>query len=86
MDLRPMELKDTAAMMLSEDYKERFRAEYCQVAIRYHKLKAMLDKWDQGMLDFKPTCLRNIYNMQIRAMEDYIAVLEARAVMEDIVL
>lgn len=39
---RPMELADTAKMMLSEDYKERFRAEYGQVAIRYQKLKAML--------------------------------------------
>lgn len=83
---REMRLDDTAEMMSSPDYKERFRAEYCQVAIRYHKLKAMLDKWDQGMLDFKPTCPRSTYNMQIRAMEDYIAVLEARAVIEDIVL
>lgn len=40
----------------------------------------------QGMMEFEPTCPRSIYNMQIRAMEDYIAVLEARAVMEDIVL
>ena len=86
MDLRPMELKDTAAMMLSEDYKERFRAEYGQLRLRYQKLKSMLDRWDQGMMEFDPTCPRSIYNMQIRAMEDYIAVLEARAVMEDIVL
>ena len=80
MDLRPMELKDTASMMLSEDYKERFQAEYGQLRLRY------LDKWDQGMMDFEPACPRSIYNMQIRAMEDYIAVLEARAVMEDIIL
>lgn len=86
MDLRSMELKDTAAMMLSEDYKERFQAEYGQLRLRYQKLKSMLDKWDQGMMDFEPTCPRSIYNMQIRAMEDYMAVLEARAVIEDIVL
>ena len=30
---RPMELADTAEMMMSEDYKERFRAEYGQVAM-----------------------------------------------------
>lgn len=41
---RPMELADTAEMMMSEDYKERFRAEYGQVAIRHQKLKAMLVK------------------------------------------
>lgn len=83
---REMRLDDTAEMMSSPDYKERFKAEYYQVAIRYHKLEAMLDKWDQGMLDFKPTCPRSIYSMQVKAMTDYIAVLEARAVMEGIEL
>lgn len=81
---KPMELNDTVKMMNSEDYKERFRAEYCQTVIRYGKLKNMLDRWDNGNLNFTPTCPRSTYNMQIRAMADYIAVLEARAVMEDI--
>lgn len=83
---RPMELADTAEMMMSEDYKERFRAEYGQVAIRHHKLKAMLEKWDKGELNFTPTCPRSTYDLQIKAMADYITVLEARAVMEDILL
>lgn len=83
-DKRPMELADTAEMMMSKDYKERFRAVYCQVVIRYQKLKAMLEKWDNGELNFTPTCLRSTYNIQIKAMTDYIAVLEARAVMEDV--
>lgn len=83
-DKRPMELSDTVEMMNSEDYKERFRAEYCQTVIRYGKLKNMLDRWDDGNLNFTPTCPRSTYNMQIRAMTDYIAVLEARAVMEGI--
>jgi len=81
-----MELKDTVEMMNSADYKERFKAEYCQVVIRYKKLKAMLEKWDNGELNFSPTCPRSTYNMQIKAMTDYIAVLEARAVMEGIEL
>ena len=81
-----MELKDTVEMMNSSDYKERFKAEYQQVVIRYKKLKAMLDKWDNGTLQFEPTCPRSTYNMQIKAMTDYLAVLEARAVMENIVL
>lgn len=85
-DLRPIELRDTVAMMGSADYKERFKAEYCQVVIRYQKLKAMLEKWDNGELNFNPTCPRSTYNMQIVAMTDYIAVLEARAVMEGIKL
>ena len=79
-------LKDTVELMNSEDYKERFIAEYKQLIIRYKGLRNMLDKWDRGELNFKPTCPRSTYNMQIRAMEDYMAILEARAVMEEIVL
>lgn len=85
-DMRPMELKDTVEMMGSEDYKERFKAEYYQVKIRYGKLKYMLERWDNELLDFVPTCPRSTYDMQIRAMSDYIAVLEVRAVMEGIIL
>ena len=51
-DKRPMELRDTVEMMNSEDYKERFRAEYCQTVIRYGKLKNMLDRWDDGNMNF----------------------------------
>lgn len=79
-----MELKETVKMMNSKDYKERFKAEYQQVVIRYQKLATMLKKWDKGELNFEPTCPRSTYNMQIKAMTDYIAVLEARAVMEGI--
>lgn len=82
----PNELRGTIKMMNSENYKERFKAEYYQVVIRYQKLKSMLDKWDNGQLEFTPTCPRSTYNMQITAMTDYIAVLEARAVMEGVEL
>lgn len=82
----PNELRDTIEMMNSVDYKERFKAEYYQVVIRYQKLKSMLDKWDNDQLEFTPTCPRSTYNMQIAAMTDYIAVLEARAVMEGVEL
>ena len=81
-----MELKDTISLMTSTDYKDRFKAEYIQNVVRYKKLKAMLDKWDNGKLDFSPTCPRSTYNIQVKAMTDYIAVLEARAVMENIEL
>ncbi len=81
-----MELRDTVEMMNSADYKKRFRAEYQQNVIRYQKLVAMLEKWDKEELKFEPVCPRSTYNMQIKAMTDYIAVLEARAVMEGISL
>ena len=79
-----MELKDTVELMNSEDYKNRFKAEYYQVYIRFVKLKAMIEKLDKDELDFEPTCPYSTYEMQIKAMRDYISVLEARAVMENI--
>ena len=79
-----MVLSNTVDKMLSEDYKERFIAEYQQLSIRHDGLKKMLDNWDKGNLNFIPTCPRSTYDLQIKAMNDYRAVLEARAVMENI--
>ena len=85
-DMRPMELKDTVELMTSDDYKERFIAEYCQTKIRYSKLKYMLEKWDEGILEFTPTCPRCTFGLQISAMENYLAILETRAAIEGIAL
>lgn len=79
-----MDLKDTVEMMLSDDYKERFKAEYRQVTVRLEKLKAYLKLWDRCELTFTPDCPRSTYDLQRRGMEDYVAALEARAVMEGI--
>ena len=79
-----MRLNETVEMMDSADYKERFKAEYAQLVIRYCNLREMLEKWDNDTLKFEPTCPRSIYNMQIKAMTNYIVVLETRAVMENI--
>lgn len=81
-----MELKDNISMMESTDYKERFKAEYHQLVIRFEKLDAMLDKWDSGTLNFTPVCPRSTYKIQLNAMEYYLAALEARAAMEGITL
>lgn len=81
-----MKLNETVEMMNSADFKERFRAEFNQLVIRYEGLKGMLEKWDKNELSFSPTCPRSTYNIQIKAMVDYIAILEARAVMEGIEL
>lgn len=80
------ELSSTAIGMFSRSYRERFKAEYYQAVIRFDKLNQMLKKWDKNQLTFEPTCPRSTYNLQIRAMADYVAVLEARAVMENITL
>lgn len=79
-----MELKDTVEMMLSDDYKERFKAEYYQLKIRHDKLQKMVDNWDK--LDFKPTCAYSTYICQLLAMEDYMALLRSRAEQEGIKL
>lgn len=81
-----MELKDTIEMMNSEDYKERFKGEYYQVKIRLEKLSAMLEKWDNGELNFKPTCERVIYNDQVYFMKQYLEILEYRAKVEGVIL
>lgn len=79
-----MKLEETAAWMLSTDYKDRFKAEYAQTAIRYKKLDGLLKKWDMDVLDFKPLCPRSAYDIQIAAMKQYLAILETRAVIEGI--
>ena len=81
-----MELKDTIKMMQSTNYKERFKAEYNQLVIRYNSLNRMIEDWNKGCLSFKPTCPRSTYDLQLKAMKDYITVLEVRAVMESIEL
>lgn len=81
-----MELKDTVALMESDDYKERFRGEYYQTKIRKEKLDAMLKKWDEGQLEFNPTCPREMYDDQIAGMSAYLNVLEKRAVIENVEL
>lgn len=81
-----MELKDTIEMMQSEDYKERFKAEYYQLEIRLDKLTSMLEKWDRGELNFTPICPRELYNQQVSGMVDYLNALRTRAGIEGIQL
>ena len=84
MERIPRELNETVSLMQSTDYKERFKAEYFQLKIRYDKLKAMVEKLDSGELEFEPDTPRSVYDLQLRAMEDYFAVLQARAAIEGI--
>ena len=79
-------LEKTVDLMLSDDYRQRFIAEYWQVRIRYEKLKSIIDAWNSNKLDFEPTCPKPIYDMQLKAMYDYISVLETRAHLEEIEL
>lgn len=80
------ELKDTVEMMLSEDYKERFLAEYYQLKIRYQKLHRMLIQYEAGTLPFTPTCSRELLKEQAMHMGNYLRCLEVRAEIEKIEL
>lgn len=44
----------------------------------------MISKWDNGDLNFTPTCPRATYNFQLKAMREYRDILEVRAAIEDI--
>lgn len=81
-----MELKETIDMMVSADYKERFKAEYYQLKVRSDKLRDMLEKWKYGALDFEPTCPSELLKKQLNAMHCYQSCLEERAKIEKIEL
>lgn len=78
------ELKDTIEMMTSSDYKERFKAEYYQLKLRYDKLALMTTKWDEGTLEFEPSCSRTLLSRQLHHMRMYMIDLETRAKIEGI--
>lgn len=83
-EIKNEELAATAELMVSSDYKERFKGEYIQLVNRYNGLKKMVEKWDAGKLDFEPTCPRTYYDVQLDAMQRYIGILEDRAELENI--
>ena len=81
-----MDLQTITSLMLSSDYKDRMKAEYYHLLNRKENLEAVLKLWDSGKLTFTPDCPRSIYDLQLKAMNDYKAVLEARAIIEKITL
>lgn len=78
--------EQSASLMLSKDYKDRFKAEYIQLRTRYDRLKAFVEKWDEGNLTFTPTCPRETYNFQLKAMREYLDILKVRARIEEVEL
>ena len=55
---------------------------------RYEKLKNMCEAWDSPdmVIGFTPECPRSCFDLQLRAMADYKAVLEMRAKIEGVEL
>lgn len=79
-----MNLNETIKMMNSDDFKERFKAEYLQLKIRIEGLRSMLERYKAGELPFTPKCSYDLLNGQLKAMKLYALYLEERAEIEDI--
>jgi len=74
----------TIDLMNGEDYKDRFKGEYAQTLIRLRKLNDMLNKYDEGTLDFTLTCPIYLLRYQSAYMRAYLKTLEERAEYENI--
>lgn len=93
-----MKLTETVDMMKSQDYKERFKAEYWQTKIRYEKLKAFNTKieaaWKTAEASRyeevkkiegpKHDCPGDVLSQQQHTMGEYLHILEVRAAIEGI--
>lgn len=84
-------LSDTVTGMNSEDYKERFKAEYAQTNIRYLKLKNFCDRIELAEVHGvgeapKHDCPLSLLREQQKYMGMYLGCLEKRAIIENIIL
>ena len=67
-----------------EEYKKRMITEYKELKGRTSKLRVMLNKWNNGTLNFTPTCPKWLLEKQLEDMEDYLLILKIRAMIEDV--
>lgn len=85
-NLDGVSLEDTIELMKSDNYKERFVAEYLQTKIRYNNLHRMIVKMEAGTLEFTPDTSILILKNQKSFMGQYLNQLEIRAEIEGIPL
>lgn len=81
-----MTLDKTVELMLSDDYKDRFEAEYRQLVNRANKLRKMIRQYEKGELDFEPDSPIDILVWQLKTMDEYVYILKRRASYEKIAL
>lgn len=81
-----MTLDKTVELMLSDDYKDRFVAEYRQLVNRANKLRKMIRQYEKGELEFEPESPIDILVWQLKTMDEYIYILKRRASYEKIAL
>lgn len=90
-----MGFKETVELMLSDDYKDRFIAEYLQTKERYERLKRFnnrIEAAERTQFVGRPVeipkhdCPSELLREQQRAMGEYLHILEVRAEIEGIEL
>ena len=81
-----MELIDTSKLMVSKNYKDRFKAEYYQTKIRRDKLDKMIKDYKAGKLEFTPINSIYLLRTQLDCMDTYLNILQLRALSEEIEL
>lgn len=79
-------LRETVGLMNSDDYRDRFVAEYLQTRIRYMSLHKMCIRYEAGTLSFTPKCSLELLKEQKSYMGNYLRCLEVRAEIEGITL
>ena len=79
-----MTFEETAKAMLSDDYRERMKAEFYQLKERIDRLDCLLTRWDKGELKFKPNTPYRILTAQLFSMLSYAAILEERCHIEGV--
>lgn len=76
--------KSIVEMMNSDDYKDRFKAEYFQLCERVEKLNKTIEKHKEGTLEFELSCPVEMLENQLHHMKEYQCILEERSFMEGI--
>ena len=70
-------------LIQSPNWKERCQGEYLFIKEKADKLKAMIEKYAKGILDFKPNCSIELLTAQLNAMTEYLNILEVRSHLEN---
>lgn len=76
--------KNMVELMNSDDYKDRFKAEYFQLEERVEKLHKVLEKHKEGTLEFTLSCPVEMLENQLQHMQEYLSILEERSFIEGI--
>lgn len=79
-------LSETVELMVSQDWKDRFEAEYLQTKIRYEKLHALIIKREVGKHGFETPIPLESWKTQAHHMGMYLYELEKQAAIHGIEL